>query len=325
MYTNHGDIPFTLAVWLAANDGYDFIPDAKSYSCTTLLAPVRSVILTRQMALANVSGSVDIAEMVPSRVGTAVHTAAEMAWLYSRNKAMTNLGIPQKIQDLIKINPDTPSANPEYDMYMEQRSTKMVGDITISGKFDFVWQGRIRDIKTTKTYNWIHGGNDKKYMMQESIYRWMNPEIITDDSCAIDFVFTDWSPLQASIDKDYPPRRIMERIIPMMSIVDTDYFVRKQVALLEQHKDSTQANLPKCTPDELWMKPAKFAYYKNPTGKRATKLYDTNAEALSHKSRDGNVGVIHQRIQEPTFCKYCDARPVCHQAEKYIEEGILKL
>jgi hypothetical protein len=106
---------------------------------------------------------------------------------------MTELGIPQHVIDKIRVNPDTPGDDPRFDVYLEQRSKKTVGKWTISGKFDFVHEGRVKDIKTTKTYNWIKGSNDEKYMIQGSIYRWLNPEIITDDFVDIMMIFTDWS------------------------------------------------------------------------------------------------------------------------------------
>jgi len=325
MYTNYGNISLTLAVWLAADDGYDLEYDPRVYSVTTLLQPVRSVVLTRRLKANQKAGSVDISDLVPARLGTAVHTAAEVAWLYSRNKAFMNLGIPSKIAERIVLNPEKEDDPNAIYVYMELRKQRKVNDMYVSGKFDFVYEGRVRDIKTTKTYNWIMGTNDEKYAMQGSIYRWLNPKIITDDFVDIEFLFTDWSPLKASIDKDYPQKRIMTRTIPLMSLENTDIFVKKQLKKLKECIDLIQADLPLCTPKELWMNPTKYAYYKNLTNKRATKLYDTAADANTQMIQDGNKGKVITRMAEPTFCKYCDARPICMQAEGYINQGILKL
>lgn len=329
MYTNHGDISLPLAVWLAADDGYDLIYDPNTYSATTLMAPIRSVILSRRMAADLKAGNQDIQDLVPSRVGTAVHTAAEVAWLYSRDRAFENLNIPKKIAERITINPDRdkPLADNAIPVYLEQRAKREIDGVWISGKFDFVYEGIVRDIKTTKVYNWIHGGNDKKYALQGSIYRWLNQDIITNAFCAIEFVFTDWSPLQAAINgKDYPSKRIMTRVMPLLTLDETEDYIRTQVAGLKKYIDAKQADMPECTPEELWMKPTKYAYYKNPQStKKATKLFDTMREANQRCSTDGGQGRIVPRIAEPTFCKYCDARPICMQAAQFIEDGILQL
>jgi hypothetical protein len=327
MYTNYGDISLTLAVWLAADDGYDYDYDPKSVSATTLLNPLRCIVLSRRVQAKQAAGTTDLEDLVQARLGQAVHTAAEVSWMYSRDKAFANLGIAQKAIDRIVVNPDKEDDPDAIYVYIEQRTKKEVDGWYVSGKFDFVYEGKVRDIKTTKTYNWIHGGNDKKYAMQASIYRWLNPEIITDVRCDIDFLFTDWSPLKALADrKQYPQKRIMTRTMKLMPLDETDAWIRRRIFQIKTHMDLNQSSLPKCTPEELWQQPLKFAYYKKAANTaRATKLYDTMAEASARNSQDGNKGKIVKRESEPKYCNYCDARPVCMQAAQFIEDGVLKL
>jgi len=326
MYTNYGNVSLALAVWLASDDGYDLKYHPTTVSATTLLQPVRSVVLTRRLKADQKEGTIDISDLVPSRLGTAVHTAAEVAWLDGREKALANLGIPQNVIDKIKLNPDTPSEDPTFDIYLENRVSRKLGEWTISGKYDFVEGGRVKDIKTTKVYNWVKGSNDSKYMQQGSIYRWLNPEIITDDFVDIEMLFTDWNPLKAQIDKTYPPKRIMTRTLELMTLDETQDFVQTALNRIIDNLDKPQEELPRCTPEELWMDPPKWAYYKNPNNTaRATKLFDTEGDAYSRRAEDGGVGMVVKREMEPTFCKYCSARPICVQAEEYIEAGILQL
>lgn len=325
-YTNYNNIPLVLAVWLAANDGYDLKKAPHVISATSLMKPTKSLILSERVAESNEEPTIDVADLVASRLGTAVHTAAEVAWLYSRDVGMRNMGIPQKVIDQIRLNPDEPSNDPQFDIYLEQRTSKAVGKWVISGKFDFVENGRVKDIKTTKTYNWIKGSNDEKYRIQGSIYRWLNPDIITDDFVDILMIFTDWTPLKAMTDKDYPKSNIMVRTLPLMSIEETDRWVKNQLARIEQYEGKHQNEMPACTPEEIWMDPPKYAYYKNPKGAKATRVYDTPQEANAHKARDGVPGSkVVKREAEPKFCKFCDGRSICLQAEGYIAEGILKL
>jgi len=326
VYTNYSNISLPMAVWLAADHGYDLKFDPRVYSATTLLQPVRAVVLGRQVLEKQADGAVDISDLVPAAVGTAVHVATEHAWLYKRDQAMMDLGIASHIVDRIVMNAEHEDDPDAIYIYMEQRSMKEVDGVYISGKFDFVYEGRVKDIKTTKTYNWIHGGNDEKYAQQASIYRWLNSDIITDDYCDIEFLFTDWSPLKALADKKYPQKRVMTRTLPLMSLTDTEHFIKTKLAKIKAITGLNQANMPKCTPDELWMQPMKWAYYKNARSLvRATKLFNTEAEAITRNIADGSKGKIVKRISEPKFCNYCDARPICMQAANYINDGILKL
>jgi hypothetical protein len=275
-------------------------------------------------------GEQDISDLVASRVGTAVHSAAEASWLYARDMGLANLGIPAKVADRIVVNPDKMDDPDAIYIHMENRATRREGKYTISGKYDFVYEGMVYDIKTTKTYNWIHGGNDKKYANQASIYRWLNPDLITADDCAIEFLFTDWSPLKQLADpKQYPPLRVMQRRIKMMSIAETADFVHDRVEELDRCMDLPQANLPKCTPDELWQQPAQWAFYKNPLSTaRATKVFKGptgRRDAQHHNAQLGGKGIIVERPSEPKFCLYCDARPICAQAAKFMNDGLLKL
>lgn len=333
-YTNTTDIPLVLAVWLAANRGYDLEYQPDIISATTLFKPVRSIILSRRVA-AN-QQSVDIESLVQAALGTAVHTAVEDAWIYGRDQAMSALNIPREIQERVVFNPDGDDGpfflDDDYHIpvYMEQRTAKTL-DVdgvswTISGKFDAVVDGTVEDVKTTKTFNWIKGSNDDKYALQGSIYRWLNPEIITGDFINVLMIFTDWSEYKAKADPTYPQKRVIVRKLPLLSLEETESYIMERLRLLNRYLDKPEAELPACTPDELWMDPPKWAYYRDRTKlTRATKLFDTAAEANTRLAQDGNKGTIVKRDMEPKFCKYCPALPVCTQAEGYINQGILKI
>jgi hypothetical protein len=111
-----------------------------------------------------------------------------------------------------------------------------------------------------------------------------------------------------------------------MSLQETETWIQQRLADIESNWDAHQDDMPQCTPEELWQDPAKYAYYKNPKAQRATKLYDSPQEANAHKARDGIPGSkVVERKAEPKFCKYCDGRSLCLQAEGYIAAGLLKL
>jgi hypothetical protein len=90
--------------------------------------------------------------------------------------------------------------------------------------------------------------------------------------------------------------------------------------------NKAEGDLPLCTPEELWMDPPKWAYYKDKTKlTRATKLFDNSAAAHARMTADGNRGVVIKRDMEPKFCRYCPALGICTQGQGYINQGILKI
>src|SRR5574343_669124 len=132
-------------------------------------------------------------------MGSAIHAAIEKAWLTPKN-ALKALGVPNKIADNVMINPSKPmlELNPNaIPVYMEQRSYKQVGKYKVSGKFDFVAEGKVQDFKSTSVYTYLNQSNKDKYILQGSIYRWLNQDIITEDVMMIHYIVTDWSKAEA--------------------------------------------------------------------------------------------------------------------------------
>lgn len=320
-YTNRGNISLTIAVWLAADDGYDRKFHPMEFSATEILDPVRMIVLKRQLAAAKTEGSTDIEEKVPSRVGHAVHKAAEVSWIENREKAFKNLGLPQSLIDRIRVNPETPGPSDSIDIHIEKRTTKDILGYRISGMFDFCIDGVVEDIKTTKTYNWIHGGNDEKYMHQESIYRWLNPELIIGDFCNIHFMFTDWKAHLSIGDKEYPPANVMTRKLKLMSLEETEQFISNKLLGIIPHLDKQQEDLPQCTQEELWQNPPTYKWYKGGVKTaRSSKNFDTKGEAEAHSA---GVGIIITHPAKVKRCYYCDARLACTQAAQLSDDGLL--
>lgn len=319
IYTNKGNISLTMAVWLA-NDDYDRKFDPNVYSATEILNPIRMITLTRQQLKKKQEGTTDIEDVIASRVGNAVHKAVETSWIESRDKAFARLNLPTGMTQRIRVNPDKPEEGC-INIYIEQRSEKQIMGITLSGMYDFVIDGLVEDIKTTQTYNWISGSNDEKYAQQGSIYRWLNPEIIIQDYMNVQFLFTDWKQHLAKGSKDYPQAKLKTRKLPLMSIPATEAFIKERLTLILANVDKSQAELPLCTPEELWMNPSVYKWYKS--GKvtnRSTKNFDSYNAAVAHA---GSVGIIVEQKQKAKRCLYCDASDICLQAAQLRDDNLL--
>lgn len=329
-FTNITGISLSMAVWLS-EDLYDHNDDPNTISVTTLIKPLKSILLS--MRVPPSSQPVDVSTLVASRVGTDIHTGVENAWLNSYASSMLALGFPQSVIDLIAVNPTQADLDlAEEDdveiipVYMELRSSRKVGKYTVSGKFDFVADGILEDVKSTGTYTYIKRSKDLDYKLQGSMYKWLNPSIITEDVMQIQYVFTDWKAGDAMRDKKYPPAKQMAYPIKLMSDQETNSFVEAKVRAIDEGMDKPESEMPMCTPEELWRDAPVFKYYKNPLKmSRSTKNFDTIQAANIRLIEDKSVGVVVQVPGMVKACKYCNAITVCEQAKSYVADGSLKI
>ena len=322
-YLNTSQVPLSLAVFLAS-DSYDH--EENVISATTLLKPIRQVILSSRIAKED--QSVDLIQMLPSRMGSAIHDAIETSWTTNYDRAMAALGYPKKIIERVIINPNQEEELPDWaiPIYLEQRAYKQVGKYRVSGKFDFVGEGFLEDFKTTSAYTYIRGSKDEDFILQGSIYRWLNPKIITRDQMAIQFIFTDWSKAKAMADPKYPKQRTVRKVFDLKSVSETDRYVHQRLHLIDQYWDTPEHSLPQCSDAELWRSDPVFKYYKNPDKlSRSTKNFDSRQEAYIRLAEDGGKGTVIERPGEVTACKYCSGFSLCSQKDLLIERGELQL
>jgi hypothetical protein len=325
-YLNGTGVPLSVAVYLATSH-YDHVPNA--VSATSLMKPIRQQILAARLPAEQ--SQTEVLQVVKSRIGSAIHDGIEKAWTGGHYKAaMKNLGYPQKIIDRVVVNPEGTLPKGAIPVYMEQRMFREIDGRTISGKFDFIAEGRLEDFKSTGSWSWIAGGKEEDYQLQGSIYRWIDAaqplRKITRDHMAIQFFFTDWMAAKAKADPAYPQRPVEQKLIPLLPLDDTEQYIRGKLRQFALHRNAPEPDLPHCTDKELWRKAPVFKYYRDPAKRtRSTKNFDTAAEAHQRLIKDGNVGVVVEVPGEVVACKYCPAFPVCGQKDKLIADGSLRL
>lgn len=323
-YSNQSDIPLSIAVFLAT-DWYDYNTDPNTISVTTLIRPIRQTILAARVPAE--AGIVDVSNLIQSRMGAAIHDAVERAWVQNHAKALKALGYPERVIQRVRINPSLDEITPDcLPIFIEQRTERKVGNWTITGKFDLVIDGRVEDVKSTSTYTAVNNTSSEKYILQGSLYRWLNPKIITKDEMAIQWLFTDWNKAKAMADPKYPQNRHMQKLFPLMSVPETDAFVNRTLNQLEAYWTAPEDEIPYCTDADLWRSEPIFKYYKNPAKTvRSTKNFETRQEAMMRYIEDGSVGVVKEVPGQVTACKYCPAFPVCTQKDQLIAQGDLIL
>ncbi|WP_038345675.1 hypothetical protein [Acinetobacter sp. A47] len=322
-YLNNEQIPLALAVFLAT-DNYDH--EEGVLSATSLIKPVRQLVLERRLKEQEAEPLLeDISGLVASRMGSAIHDAIERSWTVSPAAALKALGYPQRVIDRIRVNPEKPEPN-TIPIYMELRSYKQVGPFKVSGKFDFVGEGMVQDFKSTGVFTFINQTNADKYILQGSIYRWLNPDIITRDVMWIHYIFTDWSKIDAMRNPKYPQSRTVSQKFQLLSYEQTDNYIKRKLSEVERLADAPDNEIPLCSSEDLWRTDPVYKYYKDPSKMtKSTKNFDNLGEAAARQAKDGGKGIIKTVPGQVKACRYCKCFSICGQKDALIKSGELVL
>lgn len=171
------------------------------------------------------------------------------------------------------------------------------------------------DYKLVSTYA-IKDGAKPEWTAQLNIYALMLREHgYRVDRLRIVAILRDWQKSKAKHTQDYP--QVPALVIPIEAwpADRTEAYIKER--LMAHGK--AQTVLPECTADERWERPAVFALHK--TGnKRATKLYDTEAEAEAALVEAGKGFEIQTRPAEQKRCAdFCSALPFCTQGQRLVK------
>ena len=320
-YTNKNNVSLALAVFLMY-DNYEYDERPNSISATGLIRPLRQLVLSKQNP--TLSKTVDIADLVATRMGSAIHKGCEEAWTDSQNvkNALTVLGASEDAVNSIKINPPFVKKG-ETPVYVEQRAEKEILNFIISGQYDLVLDGVLNDYKSTSVWAYVFDSNADSYVKQGSIYKWLSPDKITSDYININYIFTDWSAAKARADaKTYPQLKTITKKYTLWSVEETENWIMNKLEAYKALADTPQEQLPECTDEELWASQTTYKYYKNPNKlDRSTKNFNTMDDALVRKSADGDVGIIKTVPGEVKACRYCPVISICNQAATMLADG----
>ena len=323
IYAKSSNIPLAVAVFLAS-DKYEYNDDPFTISVTTLMRPIRQIVLSSRTS--KMGGLINIMGQAKSSIGAAIHDGIEDAWVNNYRVALDALGYPEKVIERIRINPKPEDLTGEViPIYLEQRVNKQVGKWTVSGKFDFVGEGIVQDFKSTSTYTYTSQSNAEKYPLQGSLYRWLNPGIITEDYMLIHYIFTDWK-AGLSWGEKYPSEPVLSQKFMMHSISETEAYVKNKLDQLELALNADEKSLPLCSDEDLWRSDPVFKYYRNPEKtKRSTKNFDNHNDAMAHQANEGNVGIVIEKPGQVKACAYCAGFALCTQKDALIASGDLVL
>jgi hypothetical protein len=321
---NKNGLSLAMAVWLAHDEysnGQDEHPGKNVISATALLKPTRQIVLAPRVPVEDQER--DISDFIPSKFGHAVHSSIEHAWKTGYVDSMVKLGYPLSVINKIKINPAQPSPD-DIPVYLEQRTHRSIVvdgvEIVVTGQFDQIINGELNDTKTTSVYTYINGTKTEDYAIQGSIYRWLNPDLITSDLMRVQHVFTDWQSFKAKIDPSYPPSRLVEFTVNLMPLSQTETWIRNKIRDILRNQDLPEDEIVRCTDKELWKTDPVYKYYADPTkaaeGGRSTKNFPIYAAAAAYASKQGK-GVVVTVPGQVKACGYCPAASICTQKNEY--------
>ena len=316
--SNVKNMSIPIALW-AAYDDYDYNDDPNAISVTTLMQPERMIILGRKYR--DCDKVVDVSDLIGSRLGSAIHDSFEKVLTNDKyvKDTLKLMGYNEEMVDKVRINPKDNFSN--YDLFVEQRVSKKIGKWNLSGKYDMVFNYQVMDIKSTSVWTYMFGSNDDKYRLQMSIYRYLNQDIIQQETGLIHFVFTDWSKVKSFQDKSYPRDRVLSKEFKLLSLEETEEYIKSKLKRIEKLEE--KGEIPLCQDEELWKEPDAWKYYKKKSANRATKVYATEQEAYDRLALEG-TGEVRYFPGGVKRCNYCNYREVCDQYKEMKEAGIIK-
>lgn len=179
----------------------------------------------------------------------------------------------------------------------------------------------IRDYKTTSAWAVM---NDKvEWEYQLNIYAWLVEKVKKSPvkDLGIVAIIRDWSRRDAANKESYPPAPIKEIPIRLWPFHEREDFVLHRIARHSacEFALETEADLPHCTPDEMWEKPTMWAVKKK-GGVRAKGVYDREADAQMVLENLGDEYEIEVRPGSRTRCEsFCPVNTYCQQWREYQE------
>jgi len=216
---------------------------------------------------------------------------------------------------------------------VEQRIHAEIDGWNISGAIDLQITNEggisIKDYKTTSV--WAVMNEKIEWEYQLNIYAWLVEKVkkipVTD--LGIVAILRDWKAREVDTKVDYPEAPIKEVEIKLWPFEERERFVSERIAL---HSDfdfalETDGDLPDCTPQEMWEKPATYAVMKE-GNVRAKYVMPSQHEAdlaveELKKDKPKEKFYVEIRKGERTRCAtYCPVSTWCNQYQNYLKEQV---
>lgn len=352
---NKDNIALVLAAAVIYSD-YDLNPGKKVVSATTLIRPVKQIVKT-MWGIKKSKREIDVSSYLASFIGSSVHGVVEYVWTNPKiyKSLMKTLGYSKKSIKNMVVNPKDTSKKylkGKTVIFVEKRSEIVVKGYTISGKFDYTINGKVHDLKSTSCFAITKVNTEKerfrelmsgkrkgigrvyaveiecpsvfRYVMQGSIYKVLNPNIITGNTLVIQAALKDW--VKFRIDQPYYPQsRLVDLEFELFSKKEVKQYMKLKIASLIDLKSIKDEDLlPECSSNDLWQSDSQWKYYSKEGAARATRNFKEDASAaFAFKDEKGGVGVVKEIQGTVRACNYCPHIDDCKQADRLESIGLL--
>lgn len=213
---------------------------------------------------------------------------------------------------------------------VEERIHATVDGWRLSGAVDLQIKNEdsidIRDYKTTSA--WAVMNEKIEWEQQLNCYAWLVEKVkgIQVKSVGIIAIIRDWSRRDAANNPDYPQAPIKEIAVRLWPFDEREAYVKERIHAHAECEFAmeTEADLPDCTPTEMWEKPASYAVMKE-GNKRANYVTPTmhEAELALKELQGGQPKAKFSIIVRPggrTRCEsFCSVNTYCQQWRNYQE------
>ncbi len=262
-----------------AEDHYEIKP--KRYSVTTLLKPVREILLNRRY---NDVIEQDCSDMIWALFGQATHAVLEK---YSVGKT---------------------------EFAEEKLEYKLDNGYTVSGVIDLydMEKSEVVDYKTASVWKVIKQ-DFEDWRKQGLMYAWLlRKNGLPCNNVIFYAILKDHSASKAKREADYPKSNIYkyEFSVYDTEIIEIDKFIRDKIDKIIFYEDKPDDELPLCSIEDRWNDGDKYAVMRKGR-KTALRVLDSEEEAELYKMNNGG-DYIEKRPGEDKKCNdYCRCCTKC--------------
>lgn len=283
--TNRANLPEPFV--RMAEEEYEIKP--KRYSVTTLLKPVREILLNRRH---NDEFEQDCSDKIFQIYGKAVHAVLEN---YSEG------------------------AN---EFAEEKLTVTLENGYTVSGIIDLydIDKAEVADYKTASVWKVVYKDYDD-WRKQGLMYAWLlEKNGIPCKSVVFYAILRDWSKTKAKTDSTYPQSAVL-RVAFDIDIAEIDKYIRDKIDEIAFYEDKPDEELPLCSAEDRWNDGDKYAVMKNGR-KTALRVLDSAEEAEKWKADNGGDFIEVRKGTDKKCVDYCQCCTKCqYWQERYGNDG----
>lgn len=259
----------------------DYTPTPRRYSVTTLLKPVREILLNRRYGD---EIEQDCADMIWLIFGKAVHSVLEH---YGTG---------------------------ESEFAEEKLAFTLDNGCTVSGIVDLydIDKAEVVDYKTASVWKVIY--NDfEDWRKQGMMYAWLlRKNGLPCDKATFYAILKDHSSTKAKREADYPKQPVfkVEFAVTDEAMAEIETFIRDKTSELIKYEDVPDEELPLCSLEDRWNDGDKYAVMKKGR-KSALRVLDSEEEAELYRMNNGG-DYIELRPGTDKKCEdYCRCATKC--------------